>query len=109
MHIAILSYVTLQLKKENKTVVHIDIWWSGPLNGEEWRGVTRSAGRFASIWQETQQWATKLGPLSDQRKWKQIIDPEVAELALSCLDMNPKRTPTMQQVVETLETAAETA
>ncbi|KAG6386607.1 hypothetical protein SASPL_151775 [Salvia splendens] len=55
-----------------------------------------------------------------QRKLKQIIDPrmegryasksaaKVAELALSCLDMNPKRRPTMQQVVETLEGAAET-
>lgn len=57
--------------------------------------------------------------LSDQRKLKQIIDPrlqgrynsrsaaKVAELALSCLDMNPKRRPTMQQVVETLEAATE--
>ncbi|XP_057769108.1 receptor-like protein kinase FERONIA isoform X2 [Salvia miltiorrhiza] len=57
--------------------------------------------------------------LSDRRKLKNIIDPrlegnygsksaaKVAELALNCLEKNPKSRPTMQQVVETLETAAE--
>lgn len=58
--------------------------------------------------------------LSDQRKLKKIIDPrmegryglksaaKIADLALNCLEKNPKSRPTMQQVVETLERTDET-
>lgn len=53
--------------------------------------------------------------LSDRRKLNKIIDPrmegryspssaaQLAKLTLNCLDMDPKRRSTMQQVVETLE------
>lgn len=52
---------------------------------------------------------------SKGRKLSKIIDPrmegryifksaaQIAQLALNCLDTNPKSRPSMQQVVETLE------
>lgn len=56
---------------------------------------------------------------SKGRKLSKIIDPhmegryifksaaQIAQLALNCLDTNPKSRPSMQQVVETLERADE--
>lgn len=48
--------------------------------------------------------------LSDMRKLDSMIDPccsesapQIAQLALNCLQMNPKCRPTMQEVVDTLE------